>query len=108
MSGPDPRSLRLPATARSTTEARRFVVAALDEWELVELSDTVALLTSEVVTNAVLHARTDLTVKVSRVDGGVRVSVTDGSVRGPIRRRQSHEATTGRGIELLDMLASDW
>jgi anti-sigma regulatory factor (Ser/Thr protein kinase) len=104
----DRTSLGLPPTARSTTLARRFVLDALSTWGFSDLADTAALLTSEVVTNAVLHARTDLRIDVVRLRDGVTVEVSDGSRRGLIRRRQSREATTGRGLELLERLASAW
>jgi anti-sigma regulatory factor (Ser/Thr protein kinase) len=102
------RSLRLPPTARSTTQARRFVLSALSVWGLDDLRDAAALLTSEVVTNSVLHARTDVEVTVSRLDDGVAVEVSDGSRRAPVRRLQLEEATTGRGVELLQQLAGQW
>lgn len=102
------RSLRLPPTARSTTQARRFVLSALAEWNLDGLRDTAALLTSEVVTNSVLHARTDVEVTVTRLDDGVAIEVSDGSRRAPVRRLQVDEATTGRGVELLEQLAARW
>jgi anti-sigma regulatory factor (Ser/Thr protein kinase) len=102
------RVLRLPPTARSTTQARRFVLGALAEWGLDGLRDTAALLTSELVTNSVLHARTEVEVSVVRLDDGVSIEVSDGSARTPVRRMQYDEATTGRGVELLEQLASGW
>lgn len=99
---------RLPPAARSAPQARRAVTGVLDEWGLSRLADTVALLVSEVVTNAVLHARTELTVSVARDGSGVRVSVTDGSSLPPAMRRHAATATTGRGLRLLDMLADSW
>lgn len=102
------RSLQLPPTARSTTEARRFVLCALSDWGLDGLRDTAALLTSEVVTNSVLHARTDIDVTVTKLDDGVAIEVSDGSRRAPVRRLQLDEATTGRGVELLQQLAAQW
>jgi anti-sigma regulatory factor (Ser/Thr protein kinase) len=102
------RVLRLPPTARSTTQARRFVLSALEEWGFDSLSDTAALLTSELVTNSVLHARTDVEVSVRQLDGGVSIEVTDGSRRAPVRRIQDGEATTGRGVDLLQQLAGTW
>src|SRR3954464_2460408 len=98
----------LPAVARSVTEARRFAVDALRSWGRDELTDTVALLTSEVVTNAVLHARTSIELVVRAVDGGVSVEVTDGSLMSPRARRAHHESTNGRGMSLLDQLATAW
>ena len=98
----------LPATARSVTEARRFVIDALKRWGFGELADTAALLTSEVVTNAVLHARTPVDVLVRRRRDGVTVEVSDGSRVRPVGRRTTPQSTTGRGLALLDRLASTW
>jgi anti-sigma regulatory factor (Ser/Thr protein kinase) len=102
------RALTVPPTARSTTQARRFVLAALADWGLDDLCDTAALLTSELVTNSVLHARTDVEVTIARIDDGVAIEVSDGSRRAPVRRVQLDEATTGRGVELLEQLAAQW
>ena len=99
---------RLPATARSVPEARRQVARTLHEWALDGLSDTAILLTSELVTNAVLHARTDVVVTVVREAHGARIAVTDGSPLPPSLRRHSMTSTTGRGVQLLDQLADTW
>ena len=101
-------SWRLPATARSVPEARRLVAGALQEWGCDNLVDTARLLTSELVTNAVLHARTEVTVTVENLGHGVRVSVGDESPVPPALRHHSATATTGRGLRLLDQLARDW
>src|SRR3954453_16544802 len=102
------RVLLLPPTARSTTLARRFVLGVLAEWGLDGLTDTAALLTRELVTTSVLHARTEVEVSVARLDDGVSIEVSDGSQRAPVRRRQYDDATTGRGVELLEQLAGAW
>jgi anti-sigma regulatory factor (Ser/Thr protein kinase) len=100
---------RLAATARSVPEARRHVVAILEQWHLESLVDTAQLLTSELVTNAVLHARTDMVLTVEERDGGgVRIAVTDLSPVSPALRRHSATSTTGRGLRLLDQLADSW
>jgi anti-sigma regulatory factor (Ser/Thr protein kinase) len=104
----DKYSCELPATARSVTEARRFVLDALTNWRLDALADTAALLTSEVVTNAVLHARTPMDLVVRKLRDGVAVEVTDGSRRQPRVGRARPDSTNGRGIALLDQLASTW
>ncbi len=88
--------------------ARRHVRGALLVWQLEELIDPVLLLTSEVVSNALLHAGTPLTVAIVLDGAGVRVEVRDGSPVQPVRRRRSATATTGRGVQLLDTLADDW
>ena len=107
MSG-DQYSCELPSTARSVTEARRFVLDALANWDLDALADTSALLTSEVVTNAVLHARTPVGLVVRRLGEGVCVEVTDGSRRQPRTRDATPDATNGRGMALVEQLATTW
>ena len=101
-------SCELPATARSVTDARRFVLGALDDWQLDGLADTAALLTSEVVTNAVLHARTPMELVVQRLRVGVSVAVSDGSPIKPRTRDANADSTNGRGLALLEQLASTW
>jgi len=101
-------SWSLPASARSVPDARHHVVATLDEWGCDGIVDTARLLTSELVTNAVLHARTEMTLAIEQTERGVRISVTDSSPVPPALRHHSVTATTGRGIRLLDQLASEW
>lgn len=101
--------LTLPAAVSSVGIGRRLVRDALLEWGLAELTDTAALLTSEVLTNSVLHARTPIVLVVVReADDLVTVTVHDGSRHLPQRRRHARDATTGRGLELLDKLALRW
>jgi anti-sigma regulatory factor (Ser/Thr protein kinase) len=102
------RELSLPPQASSSRQARRWVVGLVEEWGLEPLLEQVELLTSELVTNALLHAGTPMRVRVSRQGAGVRLEVHDGSSVVPSRRRYSRTATTGRGMGLLDSLADDW
>ena len=95
---PDPRSARA---------AREFVGQALNG-DGGEQGEIAQLLVSELVTNALLHARTTITLVVQVIDSGVRVGVADGSHRGPRQRDYSDEATTGRGLTLVEALASSW
>ena len=99
---------QLPPTARSVPQARQHVATTLHRWNLDPLTETTRLLTSELVTNAVLHARTPMTLTVEAVGSGVRVAVTDGSPIPPAMRRHSVTATTGRGLRLLTQLADSW
>ncbi len=109
MSGVCVARLALEAEASAVSRGRRWVVQRVRELGLDDLEDTVALLTSEVITNAVLHAGTPAEVTVRTEGAGVRVEVADGSAAPPVRRLgYSRTATTGRGCLLLDRLATRW
>lgn len=100
--------LELPARAASAREARRWVSSLLGRWHVTGLADQVELLTTELVTNALLHAGTTMTLRAERSGAGVRLEVEDGSAVVPVRRLYSPTATTGRGTRLLDALADEW
>ncbi|MBO8193471.1 SpoIIE family protein phosphatase [Streptomyces oryzae] len=106
LSSPGAPSRSFPPRPESAAAARRFVRSALDGAE-PELVDTAELLLSELVTNAVLHARTEIEVSVSAVDGGVRARVVDRlPSRSVVRRRHRADASTGLGLVLVEGLAS--
>jgi anti-sigma regulatory factor (Ser/Thr protein kinase)/predicted nucleic acid-binding protein len=88
-------------------QARVFVQHVLDGLD-EEQAETVLLLTSEVVTNAFLHARTQVDLSVEASDGVVRVGVRDASSALPRVKNYRSSSTTGRGLHLLESLASSW
>jgi anti-sigma regulatory factor (Ser/Thr protein kinase) len=100
--------LDLQGSPASVAEARRFVAQALQAWHLDEVVDTALLLTSELATNAVLHARSTFAVLVARQGDKIRVDVLDSSPVPPLRRNNSLTAATGRGVGLVAALASEW
>lgn len=109
MNGGDLRiRLELPGAPTSVRSARRLVADALRGWDLTHLEEPAVLLVSELVTNAVLHARTALAVEVERTTRTVRVVVQDGSRRRPQQRLHEVTAATGRGLGLLDAVAWRW
>jgi anti-sigma regulatory factor (Ser/Thr protein kinase) len=66
------------------------------------------VLVDELVTNAVLHARTDAEL-VATVDGHVaRVQVRDASTHLPAPRFYATNSATGRGLHLIEALARRW
>jgi anti-sigma regulatory factor (Ser/Thr protein kinase) len=83
--------------------AREFVTATLREWGLSPLQEDMVLLTSELVTNAILHGRCVVRVAVQRLDarGVVRVEVQDGGRDVPLRTSPRRLATTGRGLNIV-------
>lgn len=80
----------------------------LGSWGLDPATAPVQLLVSELVTNAVLHARTGCTVRLIYDDSHLRVEVGDGNPAAPSRRRYSEQSGTGRGLALVEALAQDW
>lgn len=99
---------KFPAHPRSAGEARRFVADALRSWGRDSLVESAALLVSELVTNALLHARTDIDVVLRVEPDRLRVEVHDLNAALPRPRRYSLEASTGRGLHLLETVATDW
>jgi anti-sigma regulatory factor (Ser/Thr protein kinase) len=98
-----------PSVAPSAAGARRFVAAALRRWghpdDFVEL---ILLLTSELVTNAYRHARTETRVSV-RFDGAcVRIEVRDVGGGEPQLRPIDTNRVDGRGLQIVDALADRW
>jgi len=97
-----------PQHARS---ASRFVDELLRQWNCAELVENVTLLVSELVTNVIEHARSNLDVAVKLFPDRVRVDVFDRSKPEPeeLRAREaSGEATSGRGLLLVEALAERW
>ena len=100
--------ITLPAATRSVGDARRFLLDTLEEWDAEPFVWIAATVISELTTNAVLHARTSFTVAVAQLGDRLRLEVADGSVRRPVPRRYGLEATTGRGLALVQQLARSW
>ena len=99
---------RLPPRPASVARARARVRGLLRDAGREDLLETALLLTSEVVTNALLHAGTEIDVVASLDDGGLRVEVRDGSPHLPSRLRYAATAGTGRGLLMVEELGDDW
>lgn len=102
------RLVTLPPAPDSARQARRFVTDVLTTAGVdPDRRDTAVLLTSELVTNGIVHALTDLRVTVEATESWVRVEVVDGNPNLPQRRDYDDEAMTGRGLEMLELLADE-
>jgi anti-sigma regulatory factor (Ser/Thr protein kinase) len=116
--------VRLAADPASVPGVRRFVSDCLVSWGVPELVDDATLCVSELAGNAVLHsASTFMEISMLRIDDVVRISVQDDGIVPPdaVVPRSSlpipgddpddlldNEATTGRGLAIVSMLATDW
>ncbi|MFE2284123.1 SpoIIE family protein phosphatase [Streptomyces sp. NPDC059443] len=87
--------------------ARRFARRALTRWGLEELQDSLELLVSEVVTNAVRYAERPVTLRLLKTDV-LRCEVGDDSPQLPRQRRARDDDEGGRGLFLVNRMARRW
>ena len=92
----------------SASQARRFVREVLSGWDAEVLEEAAVLLTSELITNALLHARTSMKLRLRRRPGLVRIEVVDDGAGQPVRRHYDEDASTGRGLALVEALSDEW
>ena len=95
----------LPASAAA---ARRFVTDTLAAWGHDDAVDIAILLVSELVTNSILHARSDVDLIVTEDDGRLRVEVRDASPEAPTVRSYDTTSITGRGLAMVQSFAARW
>ncbi|EYT83129.1 MULTISPECIES: ATP-binding protein [unclassified Streptomyces] len=97
------------ADLRAVPEARRALRELLHRWGPPERSEVAELLTSELVTNALVHTDDDAILTATVSPDGLRVEVRDFVARGPRPRVPvAAEDTNGRGLVLVESLADDW
>ncbi|MCX5086496.1 SpoIIE family protein phosphatase [Streptomyces sp. NPDC056121] len=99
---------------RSVATARAFVRDTLQGWGFPDIIDDAVVLTSELVTNAVVHAGTSAEVLCLRTEDGVRVEVADRYPEREIPLQQSAinmgnpDREGGRGLQLCAAIATRW
>jgi anti-sigma regulatory factor (Ser/Thr protein kinase) len=104
--------LTVPGRPEQVATARATVALALGPGH--PCADAAVLITSELVTNSVLHSdsRHDggtVTITVADVGHALRIEVTDdGAAEVPALRLASGDDEAGRGLELVDALAARW
>lgn len=100
-------TLRLSANAEAAHQTRRALREACRELPCDALDD-VLLLSTELVTNAVRYAGGILTIAVECEARQAAVAVADSNPEPPVIRPAERDNTTGRGLQLVDHLASSW
>lgn len=99
--------LALGGGLSSAAQARAAVVACCDRLGLQEVRDDVALVVSEMVTNAVRHAAPPVALEIEVGEEDVVVAVFDGSPEQPVARAADVHAEGGRGMLLVNLLSDD-
>ncbi|GAB3172861.1 ATP-binding protein [Streptomyces incanus] len=110
---PATETFRIPKHRRHVSVARRRLREALADWGVAgELTDTVTLLASELVTNAVLHCRisyaqVEVTLTLDGAELALEVSDPDRD-RLPRLHDSAPDEEGGRGLALVAALADEW
>jgi hypothetical protein len=91
----------------SAARARRFVRDAIREYVDGDVVDDAVLVTSELTSNALVHAGTDFEVNVI-VDDFIRIEVVDGSDVLPTPRAMTPDSAGGRGLHVVGEVVRRW
>lgn len=106
-----PYEFRVAADEAGVPEARRKVMRIVRDWAVPltgESLDDLALLSSEVITNAIRHTNAPCTVTVRWTGRRLLVEVTDTDPARPAPRDRHTSAEGGRGLLLVNELSADW
>jgi anti-sigma regulatory factor (Ser/Thr protein kinase) len=109
----------LRMSCEAPREAREWIAGCLKRWEVEHLIEVVTLLTSELTTNALIHAGSGPTVSLTISDGQLEVGFADELPEPPdatqkdiakaeVCRSIGRPVTHGRGLCLVEKLADEW
>jgi anti-sigma regulatory factor (Ser/Thr protein kinase) len=89
-------------------EARQFVGSTVGEWITGDRVDDIVLVADELVTNGVLHGQSDVSVILTSDADSIRIAVSDHSSAEPRPASRGADAMSGRGLHIVEVLASAW
>lgn len=99
----------IPPVVGAAHHARGVVREACARWGLAHLAGPAVLVTSELVSNAVEHARTAATLQMRLRPRWLYLAVFDGARAEPAPRHDRHpEAVGGRGLHMVDVVSTRW
>jgi PAS domain S-box-containing protein len=102
-------TMELGADRAEVARARQAVARQLGAWDVPEqLTLDLQLITSELVTNALLHGRAPYRLQLRRSTWEVVVEVSDGNATRPRRRRPHQDREGGRGLAIVESLSERW
>ncbi|MEU8797129.1 ATP-binding protein [Spirillospora sp. NPDC048819] len=96
---PVPSSVRL---------GRDLAEVHLNKWGLAAMADNVALIVSELLTNAIAASRGMVTMRLLMDSETLTIEVTDASPSRPRRKRATANDIGGRGLQIIEFLAESW
>lgn len=100
--------IALRADQHSPRKARDFVRATCREWHCESVVDTALLVVSELVTNAVLHARTGSELRLTKIGASLLIGVSDAGGGSPAVFDAGSDDEHGRGLVLISALSTAW
>ncbi|HEY0697313.1 MAG TPA: ATP-binding SpoIIE family protein phosphatase, partial [Micromonospora sp.] len=102
--------IEVPAEPTAPGRVRRWMTAQLTRWQVPEQVVSAAVLcTSELTTNALLHAGTEARVEIDLSPERLLVSVADSGTRGTVTRARTEALSSrGRGLGLIEQLSDAW
>lgn len=103
--------MEFASEATSPARARDFVERYLNARDLHHVVDAICLVASELVTNAVVHARTPIRVRIEETPFYVELTVYDQAVDLPVMNRANRvgdDDEGGRGLAIVDACSEDW
>ncbi|MFE9000579.1 ATP-binding protein [Streptomyces sp. NPDC007875] len=100
--------ISIAADRALVAEVRHSVRATLTSWGAGAIADDMAVVASELASNALKHAGSDATVRLQLVEGQALLEVDDSSMQRPVARRVDTEMEEGRGLFLVQALAAEW
>jgi anti-sigma regulatory factor (Ser/Thr protein kinase) len=101
--------VRLAPTLDATTTARQLVETACRDWQVEHVRDVAQLVITELVSNVLRHAGTDMDVVVSLRTGFLRLAVRDGSTALPrLGTPGDTVSEAGRGLLVIEALCAEW
>ena len=101
-------AIQLTAHPRASRAARDFVSRTCLDWRLPHGIPSAVLVVSELVTNAISHAGTDVEVSLSALGNRLRLAVQDGNDDPPRLVRAGAELGRGRGMHVVDGFSRAW
>lgn len=100
--------IEVPVDLEAIDGVRTQVVELAAGWGVVELED-LEVVTSELVTNAIVHAHSASVVEVRSIGPGcIEVAVTDTDPEPPVKRIPYEQHTRGLGLHIVDALCAEW